>query len=55
MTVQVWFTPKELTDPAQPLEIACAEHCGLGHYRMRGLVHVVNAADFDARVGELSQ
>ena len=55
MTVQIWFTPKELTDPAKPLEIACAEHCGLGHYRMRGLVHVVNAADFDAKVAELSQ
>ena len=55
MTVQIWFTPTELTDPAKPLEIACAEHCGLGHYRMRGFVHVVNAADFDARVSELSQ
>jgi cytochrome c oxidase subunit 2 len=55
MTVQLWFTPRELTDPAKPVEIACAEHCGLGHYRMRGFVHVVSAADFDAKVGELSQ
>jgi cytochrome c oxidase subunit 2 len=43
MTVQIWFTPKETGD----FEIACAEHCGLGHYRMRGQVHVVAAADFD--------
>ena len=41
MTVQTWFTPQEVTDPAQPLEIACAEHCGLGHYRMRGQLHVI--------------
>ncbi|HEY3119971.1 MAG TPA: cytochrome c oxidase subunit II [Vicinamibacteria bacterium] len=43
MTIQIWFTPKETGD----FEIACAEHCGLGHYRMRGQVHVVAAADFD--------
>jgi cytochrome c oxidase subunit II len=55
MTVQIWFTPRELTDPAKPLEIACAEHCGLGHYRMRGMVHVVSAADFDAKVAEFAQ
>jgi cytochrome c oxidase subunit 2 len=55
MTIQVWFTPRELTDPARPVEIACAEHCGLGHYRMRGMVHVVEPADFDAKVAELSQ
>ncbi len=29
------------------LEIACAELCGLGHYRMRGIIHVVNQSDFD--------
>ena len=48
MTIEIWFTPTELTPPT-PLEIACAEHCGLGHYRMRGQVHVVPAAEFDAR------
>lgn len=55
MTIQTWFTPRELTDPARPLEIACAEHCGLGHYRMKGQVYVVNAADFDAKVAEFAQ
>lgn len=28
-------------------EIACAELCGLGHYRMRGLLTVVGAEDYD--------
>jgi cytochrome c oxidase subunit 2 len=55
MTITIWFTPKELTDPAKVTEIACAEHCGLGHYRMRGFVHVVSAADFDGKVTELAQ
>ncbi|HEX2327316.1 MAG TPA: cytochrome C oxidase subunit II [Candidatus Angelobacter sp.] len=29
-------------------EIACAELCGLGHYRMRALVRVLSGADFAA-------
>jgi len=40
MTVETWFIPKE----AGIYEIACAEHCGLGHYRMRGVVTVVPRA-----------
>lgn len=36
-------------------ELACAEHCGLGHYRMRGLVEVVEAAEWAARVKEATQ
>ncbi len=28
-------------------ELVCAELCGLGHYRMRGEVHVVEPAEFD--------
>lgn len=35
-TGQVWFKP---TRPGQ-YEIACAELCGMGHYRMRGFVTV---------------
>jgi cytochrome c oxidase subunit II len=46
MTVETWFTPTEAGD----FEIACAQHCGLGHYRMRGQVHVVPVADFDKTV-----
>jgi cytochrome c oxidase subunit 2 len=48
MAVETWFVPKAKGD----YEIACAEHCGLGHYRMRGEVHVVAAADFDQAVAK---
>ena len=51
MTIDIWFTPTELGD----FEIACAEHCGLGHYRMRGQVHVVPAADLEKAVAEAAQ
>jgi len=46
MTVETWFTPTEVGD----FEIACAQHCGLGHYRMKGRVHVVNADEFDQKL-----
>jgi cytochrome c oxidase subunit 2 len=48
MTVEVWFTPKQ----AGEFDLGCAEHCGLGHYRMRGKVHVVAASDFDRALTE---
>jgi cytochrome c oxidase subunit 2 len=46
MTGEIWFVPTK----AGQYEIACAEHCGLGHYRMRGQVTVVPAAEFEAAV-----
>jgi cytochrome c oxidase subunit 2 len=51
MTSEIWFTPKA----SGRWEIACAEHCGLGHYRMRGQVHVVAAADFDQALKQATQ
>ena len=36
MGIEVWFTP---TRPGQ-YEIACAELCGLGHYRMKAALTV---------------
>lgn len=36
-------------------ELACAEHCGLGHYRMRGLIEVVPQAEWAAKVKEATQ
>lgn len=36
-------------------EVACAEHCGLGHYRMRAVLSVVDPAAFAARVREATQ
>jgi cytochrome c oxidase subunit II len=40
----MWFVPK-LTGT---WEIACAQHCGANHYKMRGLVTVVSEADYAA-------
>ena len=42
MTINVWF---EATETGQ-YEIACAELCGLGHYRMRGMVTVHSVEDY---------
>ena len=33
--------------PEVPMEIACAQLCGLGHYRMRGYLHVETKEDFE--------
>lgn len=44
MVVETWFRPTATGD----FEIACAEHCGLGHYRMRGQLHVVPADQYEA-------
>lgn len=35
-----------------PMEIACAQLCGLGHYRMRGFVTVQTEQEFDAWIDE---
>lgn len=35
-----------------PTEIACAQLCGLGHYRMRGAVNSMTQAEFDAWLAE---
>jgi cytochrome c oxidase subunit 2 len=37
------FTP-EVTGP---FELACAELCGLGHYRMQGTILVESEEDFE--------
>ncbi len=42
MTINVWF---EATEEGE-YEIACAELCGLGHYRMRAIVTVHSADDY---------
>ena len=42
MTINVWF---EATETGQ-YEIACAELCGLGHYRMRAMVTVHSVDDY---------
>lgn len=41
---RAWFVGKV---PGR-YELGCAQHCGVSHYRMRGVVTVESAADFDA-------
>ncbi len=36
-------------------EIACAEHCGLGHYRMRGVVEIVPRGEWLAKIKEVTE
>jgi cytochrome c oxidase subunit 2 len=53
-TIPIWFVPNVTTDemrtrtgnPEFQYEIACAQLCGLGHYRMRGFVTVLGAEAF---------
>ena len=47
MEVPIHFTPVQ-ADTTGNWEIACAQLCGLGHYRMRGQLFVHNKADFAA-------
>ena len=48
LIIHMHFTPTEVGD----YEIACAELCGLGHYKMHGMVKVVSQADFDKWLAE---
>ena len=43
LIIHMHFTPTEIGE----YEIACAELCGLGHYKMHGMLHVVSQEDFD--------
>jgi cytochrome c oxidase subunit 2 len=45
-TVAIHFTPTRTTN-GDKWEIACAQLCGLGHYRMRGQFEVHTKADFE--------
>lgn len=44
----VWFTPTVLGE----FEIACSQLCGIGHHRMRGVIHVRSAEAFEAVMKE---
>jgi cytochrome c oxidase subunit 2 len=47
MEVPVHFTPVKATTGEETWDIACAQLCGLGHYRMKGSYQVQTKADFD--------
>jgi cytochrome c oxidase subunit 2 len=40
MKIEVWFTPNTQNFQENAYEIACAELCGLGHYKMKGFLTV---------------
>ena len=44
LEIHMHFTPTAIGD----YELACAELCGLGHYKMHGMVKVVSQEDFDS-------
>jgi cytochrome c oxidase subunit 2 len=54
LTIPIWFVPDVTTaemrtrtgNPEFQYEIACAQLCGLGHYRMRGFVTVLGDGEF---------
>jgi cytochrome c oxidase subunit II len=56
LTIPIWFIPTVTTaemrartgNPEFQYEIACAQLCGLGHYRMRGFVTVLDDEEFQA-------
>src|SRR5262245_39749444 len=48
MEIPVWFIPNKTGE----FEIACSQLCGLGHYRMRGFMHVKTQAEYDAWIAE---
>jgi cytochrome c oxidase subunit II len=43
LNIHMHFTPTAIGE----YELLCAELCGLGHYKMHGVVHVVSQEDFD--------
>jgi len=61
LTVPIWFIPTVTTaemrsrtgNPEFQYEIACAQLCGLGHYRMRGFVTIETAEEFEQRMDEM--
>ncbi len=50
LTIPVWFIPTRTGE----WEIACAQLCGVGHYRMRGYLTVHSQDDFDAWLAQQS-
>jgi cytochrome c oxidase subunit 2 len=51
MKQSVWFKAKHKGQ----FDIVCAELCGWGHYKMKGRVHFVTRAEFDAQLETFRQ
>ena len=62
MTIPVWFQASRVTPPENSLpgcavtkkcwEIACAQLCGITHYRMRGFYQIHDAAGYEKWLSE---
>jgi cytochrome c oxidase subunit 2 len=60
LTIPIWFIPTittadmrtRLGNPEFEYEIACAQLCGIGHARMRGLVTIQSADEFQKWLDE---
>lgn len=60
LTIPIWFVPDVTTEemrtrtgnPEFRYEIACAQLCGLGHYRMQGFVTVLSPEEFQKWVDD---
>lgn len=64
LTKMQWITPDVIPQlvsagiteiavaPPTPIEIACAQLCGLGHYRMRGFVNIQTPEEYKAWLAE---
>lgn len=52
MEIPIHFTPIREMGEDERWEIACAQLCGLGHYRMRGFLTVESEAEFEAWLAE---
>src|SRR5262249_27741197 len=50
-TADTWRAPETTGDS----ELACAAHCGLGHYARPGEVHVVPAAETDEDIKKAAE
>ena len=48
MEIPVWWEPTLAGD----YEINCSQLCGLGHYRMRGFLTIMNQADYESFLAE---
>ena len=51
MDQKMWFRATE----GGEFDIVCAELCGWGHYKMKGRVHLLPRAGFEAKLEELRQ
>lgn len=48
MSIPLWFTPVKTGN----FEIACAQLCGIGHYRMKGFVTIHSTEEYDKWLSE---